>query len=49
MSAYLAIVLVVTVPAAIEGGVRIYRIRSERRTVTARLRAAENRKAASRA
>jgi hypothetical protein len=31
--------------AAIEGGVRIYRIRAERRTVVARLRAAEQRRA----
>ena len=44
MTGYWAIVAL----AAIEGGVRIYRIRSERRTVTARLRAAENRKAGNR-
>lgn len=31
--------------AAVEGSVRIYRIRSERRTVTARLRAAAERRA----
>ena len=42
MTGYWAIVAL----AAIEGGVRVYKIRSERRTVVARLRAAENRKAA---
>jgi len=46
MSPWLAVVLVVTIPSAVEGSVRIYRIRSERRTVTARLRAAAERRAA---
>lgn len=42
MTGYWAIVAL----AAIEGTVRVYRIRSERRTVTAKLRAAADRKAA---
>jgi hypothetical protein len=42
VSGYWAIVAL----AAIEGSLRIYRIRSERRTVTAKLRAAADRKAA---
>jgi hypothetical protein len=46
MSGYLAIVLAVTVPSAINGCVRGYEIYSERRTVVARLRAAADRKAA---
>jgi hypothetical protein len=53
VSANLAIVLVAIVPAAIvpaaiDGSVRAYKIYSDRRTVVARLRSAENRKAANR-